>query len=143
METQGVFAPETAQAARQRYERLSTAAQGVVREVTRAMAFDTTEYDDRVTPDVIESAQEAIFASLLEVHIGSQSEFDSWQNTAAVEIEEIGSEHVDNVVWHAPPFADTAVAATFQDETEAAVDTLRRQAFGRLYADILRNGDSE
>ena len=143
MERQGVFAPETAQAARERYENLTTAAQGVVRDVSRAMAFDTTEYDDRVTPDVIESAQEAIFASLLEVHIGSQSEFDSWQNTAAVEIEEIGSEHVDNVVWHAPPFADTAVAATFQDETEAAVDTLRRQAFGRLYADILRNGDSE
>ena len=141
MERQGVFAPETTRAASERYERLSTAAQGVVREVTRAMAFDTTEYDERVTADVIESAQEALFASLLEVHIASRDEFDAWQRTADFEIEEMGSEHVDNVVWHAPPFADTAVAATFQDETEAAVDTLRRQAFGRLYADILRNGE--
>jgi hypothetical protein len=142
MERQGVFAPKTAQAARERYESLSTAAQGVVREVTRAMAFDTTEYDERVTPDVIESAQEAMFASLLEVQIASQDEFDSWRDSADFEIEELGSEHVDNVVWHAPPFADIAVAATFQDETEAAVDTLRRQAFGRLYADILRDGET-
>jgi hypothetical protein len=32
--------------------------------------------------------------------------------------------------WHAAPFAGKAVAATFQHETDAAVNTLRRQAMG-------------
>jgi hypothetical protein len=44
---------------------------------------------------------------------------------------------VERVVWHVPPFADAAVAATFQDERDAAVATLRRQAFGRCYRDRL------
>jgi len=54
-----------------------------------------------------------------------------------VDLTVFGSEDVDNVVWHAPPFADAAIAATFQDERDAAVATLRRQAFGRLYRDAL------
>jgi len=137
METEGVFAPETAAAARRRYETLETAAQGVVREATRAMSFDTAEYDERVTPDVIESARQALFAALLEVRVGSRGEFDSWQADVDAEVVELGHEAVDNAVWHAPPFADTVVVATFQNERTAAVDTLRRQAFGRLYADLL------
>jgi len=42
-----------------------------------------------------------------------------------------GSDNVDRVVWHA--FDGEAVAATFQQEEQAAISTLRRQAFGRLY----------
>jgi hypothetical protein len=48
-------------------------------------------------------------------------------------VTELGSPNVDRVAWHAAPFADEAVATTFQNEREAAVGTLRRQAFSRLY----------
>jgi hypothetical protein len=44
-----------------------------------------------------------------------------------------GSGDVDRVVWHAAPFAGEVVAATFQNERDAAVGTLRRQAFTRGY----------
>ena len=55
---------------------------------------------------------------------------------AVIVVPIIESENVDNVAWHAPPFAD-AVAATFQNEEDAAVETLRRQAFGRVYRELL------
>ena len=51
------------------------------------------------------------------------------------EVTVAGRENVDRVAWHAAPFADRAVAATFAEEERAAVETLRRQAFGRLYRD--------
>ncbi|WP_233516936.1 DUF5809 family protein, partial [Haloferax sp. Atlit-6N] len=49
------------------------------------------------------------------------------------EVITLGSDDVDRVAWHAAPFAETVVAATFQNEREAAVGTLRKQAFSRLY----------
>jgi len=137
MERVGVFAPETEAEARERYDSLETTAQSVVREGARTMAFDSDEYDERVTDEVIETARETLFASLLAVRVGTREEFQGWQDETDVEVVELGSEHVDNVAWHAPPFADTAVAATFQDEQEAAVETLRRQAYGRLYTEML------
>lgn len=137
MEREGVFAPETAADAQQRYDSLDTAAQSVVREVARTMNFDSKEYDERVTDDVTESARESLFASLLAVRVGTREEFESWREETDHEVLELGSEHIDSVAWHAPPFAETAVAATFQDEPEAAVETLRRQAYGRIYTEIL------
>ena len=59
------------------------------------------------------------------------------RNGSDGEVHVAGSENVDHVAWHAPAFADAAVAATFQNEESAAVGTLRRQAFGRLYRDEL------
>jgi len=138
MHTEGLLAPATADAARDRYEAVGPTAQTTVSEVAKAMDFDKDEYDDRVTGAVVETAREAIFASLLEVQVGTREEFDDWcDDHPDFEVETIGSENVDNVVWHAVPFAEIVVAATFQDREAAAVGTLRRQAFGSVYREIV------
>ena len=146
MHTRGVFAPETEAETRERYELLGPVAQTVVREVAKGMALDREEYRERVTPEVVARARDALFASMLEVSVGSREEFDAWAADRDLEprwegeedgdVVVLGSEQVEFVAWHAPPFAD-AVAATFQDEEDAAVETLRRQAFGRIYRDRL------
>lgn len=135
MEHRGEFTPETLDDVRALADRLGPAAQIVVRETAQAMDFDREEYRDRVTADVIETARDALFASLLAVTVGTRTEYEAWLEGRDVEVIEVGSEQVDNVVWHA--FDGTIVAATFQDEPEAAVSTLRRQAFGRFYKDHL------
>jgi hypothetical protein len=138
MHTEGVFAPETAAEARERYAATGPAAQTSVREVTKAMDFDSEEYEDRVTSSVVATAHEAIFASMLEVQVGTDEEFEDWcGDHPAYEREVIGNENVDHVVWHAVPFAETVVAATFQEREEAAVGTLRRQAFGSVYREVV------
>jgi hypothetical protein len=48
-----------------------------------------------------------------------------------------GSDNVDNVAWHVAPAAETVVAATYQQKEEAAIATLQRIAFGRVYRDIV------
>jgi hypothetical protein len=137
MESEGLFAPETAQEAQDHFELLAPAASEVVRSVAKAMAFDTEEYDERVTGEIIETAREAMYASLLEVHIGDRETYEQWCNDHECEPIEMGHPDVDQVVWHAAPFENTAIAATFENERDAAIATLRRQAFGRLYKDIL------
>lgn len=139
MHTEGLFAPSTAEAARQRYDALGPASQTVVREVAKSMAFDQEEYNERVTTAVVTTARDALFASLLEVTVGTREEFDAWCEKRAYEVELTGSESVDHVVWHPVAFAETVVGATFQSEETAAIGTLRRQAFGRHYRDRLRN----
>jgi hypothetical protein len=137
METEGVFDPETLDAAREAYESVGPAAQTTVRETATAMEFDREEYAERVTSEVVETARDAIFASLLAVRVADHDTFESWRTEADVEVTVLGSPDVDRAVWHVAPFADAAVAATFQAERDAAVATLRRQAFGRLYRDRL------
>jgi hypothetical protein len=142
MHTEGFFSPTTAEETRERYEAVGPTAQTTVREVTKAMDFDKQEYDDRVTGAVVETAREAIFASLLEVQVGTREEFEDWCSAHPdYAVEEIGSENVDRVVWHGVPFAETVVAATFQDREAAAVGTLRRQAFGSVYRDVVTGAD--
>ncbi|MEY7852095.1 DUF5809 family protein [Natrarchaeobius sp. A-rgal3] len=136
MHTVGTFEFESRAATREAYESVGPAAQTVVREVAKAMEFDRAEYDDRVTGDVVETARDALFASLLSVTVGTREEYDEWRDAYEGEVTEAGHERVDNVVWHAGPDGE-AVAATFQDEEEAAVATLRRQAFGRIYRDLV------
>lgn len=116
MHSEGLFAPRTVETARERYDSLGLAAQTVVREAAKAMAFDEDEYRERVTSSVVMTARDALFASLLEVTVGTREEFDEWCAGQSEEIELAGSENVDNVVWHPIPFADVIVAATFQDE---------------------------
>jgi hypothetical protein len=138
MHVEGAFAPKTESAARERYELLGPTGQTVVREVAKAMGLDREEYDRRVTSEVVATARDAIFASMLEVHVGSFDEYERWcDDHPTYDREVAGSEHVDHVAWHAAPFAETVVAATFQSEEEAAVATLRRQAYGRIYPDVL------
>ena len=134
METEGLLAPERPEAARERYAELASAATTVVKESVRRMEFDRVERDERLTTDVYATAHDALFASLLTVHVGTREEFESWcDDHPDYERHVEGSDSVDHVVWHAVPFAGTVVAATYQNEREAAVGTLRRIAFGRLY----------
>jgi hypothetical protein len=138
MRTEGVFSPETEAEAREAFESVGPAAQVVVRETTKAMEFDREEYSQRVTGDVVETARDALFASLLEVHVGDREEWEAWQEEHPEYSAHVnGSDHVDHVVWHAAPCTGEAVAATFQQEEQAAIGTLRRQAYGRIYADLL------
>jgi hypothetical protein len=141
METEGVLDPETAAEVRDQYEAVGPAAREVVRETAKAMGFDRVEYADRVTGDVVATARDAAFASLLVVHRGDRAAFDDWLAAhPAFEVREIGSADVDHVVWHPARAAGVVLAATYQDEPAAAASTLRRQAFGRVYRDLL-DGD--
>ena len=135
METRGEYSPESVEAVRSLADRLEPAARLVVREAAQAMDFDREEYRERVTDDVVETVRDALLASLLAVTVGSRGEFDAWLADRDLKVVEVGSEAVDNVVWHA--YDGTVVAATFQNEPDAAVATLRRQAFGRLYRELL------
>lgn len=137
METVGLFAPESETATRETHEMLASAAESVVKELARDVTSDAAAYDELVSDDRIRTAQETLFASLLEVHVGTREEYEQWCNEGTYERIERGNENVSNVVWHAAPVADTVVAATFQNEREAAVGTLRRQAFGTVYREVL------
>lgn len=143
MHSEGLFAPTTEETAREQYDSLGLAAQTVVREIAKAMAFDGDEYRERVTSGVVMTARDALFASLLEVTVGTREEFDEWCAGRNEEIELAGSENVDHVVWHPVPFAGMIVAATFQDKEAAAIGTLRRQAFGRHYQDALEENTTD
>ena len=137
METEGLLDPETETDARAQFEMLAPAAETVVKEAARQMGFDKAEFEERITDDVIRAAQESLFASLLVVSVGTREEYEQWCADHSCEAIEVGHKRVDHAVWHPAPFAERVVAATFQDEREAAVGTLRRQAFGRIYREIL------
>lgn len=144
MDTEGRLAPATPAEARERYDALGSTAQVVVKEVAKAMAMDAEEYDRRVTGEVVETARDALFASALEVHTGTRAEYEDWLADGDWQVQAVGSENVDRVAWHAAPAAGTVVAATYQDQRRAAVETLRRQAFGRVYRDLVaEDADAE
>ncbi|SEL13288.1 DUF5809 family protein [Haloferax larsenii] len=143
METHGTISPETLDEAEREFDRVGPTAQVVVRETAKAMDFDREEYRDRVTGDVIETVRNALFAESLAVHVGSRKEFDDWRaDNAAYEVVELGNPDVERVAWHAIPFAEQVVATTFQEERDAAVSTLRRNAFGRVYRDAILGEES-
>lgn len=137
METRGFFEPEDSEAVREHYEALGPAAQTVVKETAKAMAFDREEYGERVTSDVVATARDALFASLLSVRVGTREEFDEWVADTDYEVHLEGADSVANVAWHVVPFEGIVVGATYQDQPDAAVGTLRRIAFGRYYRDVL------
>jgi hypothetical protein len=146
METRGVFAPTTREEALDHYGTVGPVARVVVRETAKAMEFDADEYADRVTPGVVETARDATFAELLCVHVADRDGFDEWlagSEFAADDVIELGSDRVDRVAWHPVPFAETVVATTFQEGTDAAVSTLRRNAFGRVYRDAFDEAGAE
>ena len=136
METHGLLSPDDEAAARERYEAVGPAAQTVVKETAKAMQFDRGEYEERVTGEVVETARDALFASLLEVHTGPREEFEE-AVPGSFDVVEEGSENVENVAWHVAPAAETVVAATYQHEAAAAVATLQRQAFGKVYRELV------
>ncbi len=137
METRGLFTPNTPSETTEYSTLLGPVAQVVVKETAKAMGFSKDEYDNRITADVITTARDTLFASLLEVSLGSRSEFKDVQENTDYKVIELGSEHVDNVVWHTAPITNTIIAATYQDKPDAAVATLQRQAYGRIYQSYL------
>jgi len=140
MDERGLIAPETEAAAAERYRALGPAAQTVTREATKAMAFDREEYGERVTTDVVATVRDALFASLLTVTVGTYAEYEAFAaENPDLEVFENGSDQVDRAVWHVVPFAGALVVATFQNEPEAAVATLRRILFGRFYREAVRD----
>jgi hypothetical protein len=141
MDTEGSLSPESADDARAAFDATGPTAKQVVREVAKAMEFDREEYRERVTGTVIERARNVLFADRLAVTVGTREEFDAWvDDNPGYEVTLFGSEDVDRAVWHAAPFAGEAVAATFQNERDAAVGTLRRQAFSRIYRPRFADG---
>jgi hypothetical protein len=144
MDTEGRLEPATTEAARQRYAALGSTAGDVVSEVAKAMDMDAEEYEQRVTADVVTTAQDALFASRLKVRVGTRTAYEDWlADHPDYGVTEVGSEHVDGVVWHAAPAVETVIAATFHEERQAAVDTLRRQAFGRVYRDLVTDATDD
>lgn len=142
-EVRGSHVPETWIDAEDRYDELGSVAQVVVRETARAMDFDRAEYDDRVTSDVVETARQALFAETLAVRVGTRGSFDEWRESYPHDVRVAGSDTVDSVAWHVSPAAQAAVAATFQNEPDAAVGTVRRMAFNRLYREPLTGEELE
>lgn len=137
-ETRGLLAPQTEADVRERFEAVGPAAQTVTREVARAMDLSEAAYEERVTSDVVGTAREALFASLLAVEVGDYEAFEAAQaERPDADVYENGSADVDNAAWHYVPFADALVATTFQNEPDAAVATLRRIAFSRFYEPAL------
>lgn len=134
MHTEGVYEPETVEAAEEAYEAAGPTAQIVVKETAKAMDFDGQEYDNRVTGEVVETARDALFASLLTTHHGSKAEFEAWcEEHSDYAVDLAGSDDVESVVWHPVAVAETVVAASYQEEPDAAAATVRRRAFGRHY----------
>lgn len=136
-DVRGTFLPESWNAAERRYDELGSTAQVVVRAVAKAMEIDRDEYEARVNSDVVETARQAIFAESLKVRVADSEAFESWRSEYACDVHIAGSDTVGNVAWHVSAPAETAVAATFENEPEAAVGTVRRMAFNRLYRERL------
>ena len=144
MDTEGNLSPESVGDARAAFDAAGPTAKQVVREAAKAMEFDREEYRDRVTGEVVERARNVLFADRLAVTVGTRAEFDAWvDDNPDYEVTLFGSEDVDRVVWHAAPFAGEVVAATFQNERGAAVGTLRRQAFSRIYRPRFEEGEDD
>lgn len=144
METVGYIAPESVAEARDRYAEVRPIAKELVREIVVAMDVDRAEYEKLVTPEIVVIARDALFSSLLVVSTGERARFEAWCERPevadfAVEIE--GSQHVDRVAWHGSPLAETVLAATYHTERDAAIATLRRMAWGRMYHDVVRDAD--
>ena len=141
MEREGSVAPETEAAAREEYARLAGPAATVTREVARAL--DAAERLREKPEPVVATAHDALFASLLVVHRGTRGEFEAWVDERDLDPDVVGSGNVERVAWHPVPSAGVVAAATFQDEPEAAVATIRRRAFGEYYRPVVRGADGD
>ena len=139
METTGYLAPATTDAAREAYAELEPIARELVREVAVTMEFDRDAYHEHVTDDVVATAHDALFGALLEVHTDDADGFATARERLHTEVDVSveGTDHVDHVAWHHADCADRVVAATYQEERDAAVSTVRRMSWGTVYRELM------
>jgi hypothetical protein len=138
METRGHFAPATDAAVREAYDSLARVAETVTKEIAEANTDTRADYRRLTDTETVETAQEALFASLLEVQVGSTEAYEEWiDQHPDFEVEFAGTEPVPNRAWHPVRPRGTVVAVSFQDAPDAAVAAVQRQAFGRHYRPIL------
>ena len=145
MRIDGFLTPESAPAAHDAYEALAVPARDVTRAVVMAMDIEGDDYRQLVDESVTGAAQEAMFGSLLEVRTADREAFDHWcdrPDNAELTVTMEGSEHVANIAWHEAPSVDRVIAATYESQREAAVSTLRRLAWGRIYRDMVSDNES-
>lgn len=137
MQREGLLAPETDEEARVAFAELAPAAQEVTRSVALTIGIDRDEYRDTVDEAVVRTAHEVLFGSLLRVRTADRNTFDEWVESEAAGLDVIveGGENVSNVAWHVAQLADRVLAATYESERQAAIATLRRIAWGRIYRD--------
>ncbi|MFW6004214.1 MAG: DUF5809 family protein [Halodesulfurarchaeum sp.] len=138
METRGHLSPATEDAVRETYESLAGAAETVTKEIAEANAETREDYRELTDSGTVETARQALFASLLEVQVGTVAEYESWlAEHDELEPELAGTEPVSGRAWHPVWARDAVVAASFEDRPDAAVGAVQRQAFGRHYRSIL------
>lgn len=137
MDHYGCFTPESESELVSRFESLETTAKVLVRQLRTAFDRNQDYVDDHLDQADVDTIKEIVFGSHLEIHAGTRQEFDQWFTGRSLELIEIGSSEVDHIAWHHSPFVETVLAATFENEPEAAVETLRRQAIGRLYREYI------
>ncbi|MFB6086537.1 MAG: DUF5809 family protein [Halodesulfurarchaeum sp.] len=138
MEIRGHFTPETEAAVREQYGSLAPVAETVTKEIAEANADTRTEYRDLIDSETIETAQQALFASLLEVQVGTTEAWESWlAEQEDFDVELAGTEPVSGRAWHPVWPREVVVAVSFEDRTDAAVSAVKRQAFGRHYRSML------
>lgn len=142
MEATGFIEPQTTAAAREHHRECELMAADVVREVALALGIDGEAYRERVTDEVVRTAQDAIFGALLRVQTGTVADFDAATSSNSYSdytVQMEGSEHVDGRAWHVSPCAEAIAVVSFDTEPQAAIATVRRQAYGRIYRPLLRD----
>ena len=140
METVGYLAPETPEAVEEAYADCEPIARELTREIVLATGIDSASYHDMMTTEVIEAAQAVYFSSVLRIHTGSREEFSEWIASSPYTEEAVhreGSPNVDQIAWHVSRATDQIVAATYHQQREAALSSLRRIVWGRLYAEMV------
>ncbi|MFB6082483.1 MAG: DUF5809 family protein [Halanaeroarchaeum sp.] len=138
MKTRGYIAPETEPAVRAQYAALAPAAKTVTKEIAEAATDDSDAYREIASEDVYETAQQALFASLLEVQVGTAAEYKSaLDEYEGFEADVAGTETVARRAWHPVEARETVVAVSFEEREDAAVASLQRQAFGRFYRPMI------
>jgi hypothetical protein len=138
METRGYIGPETEAAVREQYAKLAPAARTVTKEVAEAGTTDSAAYREFTTDAVYETAQQALFASLLQVQVGDAGEFETVRaERDDHEVVFAGTETVGRRAWHRVRPRETIVAVSFEEKTDAAVASLQLQAFGRFYRPMI------
>ncbi|MFW5965497.1 MAG: DUF5809 family protein [Halodesulfurarchaeum sp.] len=138
METHGEWSPETELAVRERYGSLARPAETVTKSIAKTATDTDLAYGSLTAGEVIEAAQQALFAALLEVTVSTTEEFLDWLATAGnPRVELAGPETVDRRAFHHVHPQGVVTAVSFQDKPDAAIATVRRQAFGRHYRPLL------